>query len=83
MSPKRLVELCDCLTPEGISVQSPITTKSKVDGRWKKSSFLAPKNWTQFALKKEHMFVRHLYWLSEPSNIASSGHEHRFIFFEG
>ena len=30
MSPKRPVELCDCLTPKGISVQSPITTKSNL-----------------------------------------------------
>ena len=26
------------------------------------------------------MFVRHLNWLSGPSNPASSGHEHRFFY---
>ena len=44
------------------------------DVRGLKASFHAPETITTDAMKKEHMLVRHLYWLSEPSNIASSGH---------
>ena len=50
------------------------------DVRGLKVFFLAPKTITKDAMKKEHMLVRHLYCLSEPSNIALSGHAHRLLF---